>query len=434
MKNKCVIYAPIETFSGYGANSRDKVKALINLKKDEWDIKIISCRWGNTPMGFLDENPEWTWLKDYISSTSSLDYQPDYMFWITIPSEAKPIGKWNCLITAGIESTLCKAEWIESMNEMDMIWVSSNFSKQTFENSKYEKRNKQTNLPEGYIQLEKPVEVVFEGANLDIYQPIESKEIKTINLDGIKESFTFLFVGHWMSGDFGHDRKNVSLLIKSFYEVFKDKPQKPALILKSSIGTESYISRDEILDRIKTIKESVNSNNLPNIYLLNGGLSDVEMNELYNHPKVKAMVSFTKGEGFGRPLLEFSLTGKPIIASGWSGHTDFLKSNMSTLIPGELENVHPSVANDWLIKESQWFKPSTIEIGRHLKDSYTKYKQYALGGKKQKQYSKSNFSFEKMQELISNLLEKNIPEFPKQIPLVLPSLKRVNLPKLKKIE
>jgi hypothetical protein len=155
------------------------------------------------------------------------------------------------------------------------------------------------------------------------------------------------------------------------------------------------------------------------------------MNELYNHPKVKAMLSFTKGEGYGRPLLEFSLTGKPIIASGWSGHTDFLKQNLSTLIPGELEDVHPSAANDWLIKESKWFKPSTVEIGRHLKDSYVKYKQYILGGKQQKQYSKSNFSFEKMQELISTILEKNVPEFPKQLKLVLPKLE---LPKLKKIE
>ena len=132
-----------------------------------------------------------------------------------------------------------------------------------------------------------------------------------------------------MGGDFGHDRKNVSLLIKSFYEVFKDKPQKPALILKASIGIASYISRDEILDRIKIIRESVNSTNLPNIYVLNGEFSDGEMNELYNHPKVKAMLSFTKGEGYGRPLLEFSLTGKPIIASGWSGHTDFLKQNLT---------------------------------------------------------------------------------------------------------
>lgn len=427
-----VISAPYTTYSGYGARARDIIQAILNL--DKYDVKLLPQRWGSTAWGFCDDNPEWQHLNQFKLDTPTLPSKPDIWMQISIPNEFQPLGKYNIGVTAGIESNLCKAEWIEGLNRMDMNWVSSNFSKQTFESSKYEKRNKLTNAVEGYVQLEKPIEVVFEGANLNIYKPIEPKEIKTINLDEIKESFCYLFVGHWLQGEFGHDRKNVSLLIKSFYEVFKDKPQKPSLILKSSIGTESYISRDEILDRIKNIRESVNSTNLPNIYLLNGNLSDVEMNELYNHPKVKAMVSFTKGEGFGRPLLEFSLTGKPIIASGWSGHTDFLKSNMSTLIPGELENVHPSVANDWLIKESQWFKPSNIEIGRHLKDSYTKYKQYALGGKKQKQYSKSNFSFEKMQELISNLLEKNIPEFPKQIPLVLPSLKRVNLPKLKKIE
>jgi hypothetical protein len=424
-----VISSPYDTYSGYGARARDIIQAILNL--DKYDVKLLPQRWGSTAWGFCEDNPEWSHLHQYRLDSPNLNGKPDIWMQITIPNEFQSIGKYNIGVTAGIESNLCKAEWIEGLNRMNINWVSSNFAKQTFENSKYEKRNKQTNVVEGYIQLEKPVEVVFEGVNIDVYKSIEPKEIKTIKLEEIKESFCFIFVGHWMRGDFGHDRKNVSLLVKSFYEVFKDKPQKPALILKTSIGTESYISRDEILDRIKTIRESVNSTNLPNIYVLNGELSDGEINELYNHPKIKTMVSFTKGEGFGRPLLEFSLTGKPIIASGWSGHTDFLKSNMSTLIQGELENVHSSAANDWLIKESKWFKPSTIEIGRHLKDSYVKYKQYVLGGKKQKQYSKSNFSFEKMQELISNILEKNVPEFPKQIPLVLP---KIELPKLKKIE
>ena len=50
------------------------------------------------------------------------------------------------------------------------------------------------------------------------------------------------------------------------------------------------------------------------------------MNELYNHPKVKAMVSMTKGEGYGRPLAEFGLSKKPIIASGWSGQCRFPNS------------------------------------------------------------------------------------------------------------
>jgi hypothetical protein len=425
------ISSPHDTYSGYGARARDIIKSIINLNK--YDVKLIPQRWGSTAWGFCDHNPEWTYLNDYVLKTN-LTIKPDIWMQITIPNEFQPVGKYNIGVTAGIESTLCKAEWIEGLNRMNINWVSSNFSKQTFENTKYEKRNKQTNVVEGFVQLEKPIEVVFEGINLDVYKDIEPKEIKTIDLSNIKESFCYLFVGHWMGGDFGHDRKNVSLLIKSFYEIFKNKPQKPALILKSSIGVESYISRDEILDRIKIIRESVNSTDLPNIYLINGEFSDEEMNELYNHSKIKAMVSFTKGEGFGRPLLEFSLTGKPIIASGWSGHTDFLKTNMSTLIPGELENVHPSAANDWLIKESKWFKPSTIEIGRHLKDCYVKYKEYVPGGKKQKQYSKSNFSFEKMQELISSILEKNIPEFPKQIQLTLPSLAKIELPKLKKLE
>jgi hypothetical protein len=427
-----VISSPYDTLSGYGARARDIIKAVINL--DKYDVKLIPQKWGATAWGFCDNNPEWAYLHNY-KLEGALTQKPDIWMQITIPNEFQPMGKYNIGVTAGIEATLCKAEWIEGLNRMDMNWVSSNFSKQTFENSKYERRNKQTNAVEGLLQLEKPIEVVFEGVNLDVYKHIEPKEIKTINLDKIKESFCYLFVGHWMSGDFGHDRKNVSLLIKSFYEVFKNKPQKPALILKTSIGVESYISRDEILDRIKTIRESVNSSDLPNIYLINGEFSDYEMNELYNHPKVKAMVSLTKGEGFGRPLLEFSLTGKPIITSNWSGHTDFLKQNLSTLISGELEDIHPSAVNNWLIKESKWFKPSTVEIGRHLKDTYSKkYKQYALGGKQQKQYSKSNFSFEKMQELISNILEKNVPEFPKQVQLILPNLKKIELPKLKKIE
>ena len=424
-----VISSPYDTYSGYGARARDIIQAILNL--DKYDVKLLPQRWGSTAWGFCEDNPEWSHLHQYRLDTPNLPSKPDIWMQISIPNEFQPVGNYNIGVTAGIESSLCRAEWIEGLNRMNTNWVSSNFSKQTFENSKYERRNKQTNAIEGYTQLEKPIEVVFEGAKLDVYKLIEPKEIKTINLDEIKESFCYLFVGHWMQGDFGHDRKNVSLLIKSFYEVFKDKPQKPALILKASIGIASYISRDEILDRIKIIRESVNSTNLPNIYVLNGEFSDSEMNELYNHSKVKAMVSFTKGEGFGRPLLEFSLTGKPIIASGWSGHTDFLKQNLSTLIPGELENVHPSAANDWLMKESQWFKPSTVEIGRHLKDLYAKYKQYVLGGKQQKQYSKSNFSFDKMQELISNLLEKNVPDFPKQVKLVLPKLE---LPKLKKIE
>ena len=418
-----VISSPFDTYSGYGARARDVIKSIISL--DKYDVKLIPQRWGNCAWNFCSDNPEWEYLNQY-RTDPQLKSQPEIFMQITIPNEFNPVGKYNIGVTAGIESTLCKPEWVQGINRMDTTWVSSNHAKTVFENSKFNQNDKQGNKV-GEITLTKPVEVVFEGANLDIYKPVTKSEIKTITLDEVKESFCYLFVGHWMQGDFGHDRKNVSLMVKAFYETFKNtKGQTPALILKASTGTSSYTSRETLLDRIKQIRETVNSTNLPNVYLLNGEFSDAEMNELYNNSKVKAMISLTKGEGFGRPLLEFSLTGKPIIASNWSGHTDFLKPNLSVMLGGQLENVHPSAANNWLIKESQWFKVNDAEIGRNLKDVFKKYKQYLVKSKQQKQFSKTKFSFEAMTNLISSQLGK-LPEFPKQVELTLPKLE---LPKL----
>ena len=190
--------------------------------------------------------------------------------------------------------------------------------------------------------------------------------------------------------------------------------------------------RDEILKRIHAIKTTINSNNLPNIYLLHGEFTDVEMNEIYNHPKVKAMVCLSKGEGFGRPLLEFTQSKKPIIATNWSGHVDFLNPEFVTLVNGTLTSVHPSATNQWLLKESQWFTPDAGQVGFQLKNMFENYKDYVDGGKRQGFYAKTNFSFEKMTEKVSEYL-KRVPEFPKQTQLKLPQLKKIELPKLNKV-
>ena len=156
------------------------------------------------------------------------------------------------------------------------------------------------------------------------------------------------------------------------------------------------------------------------------------MNEIYNHVKVKAMVSLTKGEGFGRPLLEFTQSKKPIITTNFSGHLDFLKGEFTTLINGTLTNVHASAANNMLIKEGQWFSPDAGQIGHYLKDTFENYKKYIDGGKRQAYHSKQNFSFEKMTEKMEEYLSR-VPEFPKQVQLKLPQLKKIELPKLQKI-
>jgi len=222
-------------------------------------------------------------------------------------------------------------------------------------------------------------------------------------------------------------------LVKAFYEVFKNKQNAPALILKTSQIGSSYVDREEILKRIKLIKKTVNAKTFPNVYLLHGEFTDEEMNSLYNHSKVKAMVSLTKGEGFGRPLLEFTLTKKPLITTAWSGHADFLNPEFTTLIGGQLSNVHPSAANQWLLQESQWFTPDNGQVGHYLKDVFENYKGYAEKAKRQAYKSKTEFSWDKMKEKLDNILNENVPEFPKEVKLKLPSMKKIELPKLQKI-
>jgi glycosyltransferase involved in cell wall biosynthesis len=424
-----IISSAFDTYSGYGARSRDLIKVIV--ESDKYEVKLLSQRWGNTPFGFCEDNKEWSFLNELVLINNQLPKQPEIWMQISVPNEFQPVGKYNIGCTAGIETTICPPDFIEGINRMDLTLVSSEHAKKVFQDSKYEKRNQQTNQIEGIVELNKPIEVLFEGANLDIYKVLD----KPCSLDiQVKENFAYLFVGHWIQGDLGEDRKNVGLLIKAFYETFKNKANKPALILKTSQVGSSYVDREEILKKIKLIKKTVNSTNLPNIYLLHGEFTDEEMNEIYNHSKVKAMINITKGEGFGRPLLEFTLTKKPLITTGWSGHLDFLNPEFTTLIGGNLTNVHPSAANQFILKEAQWFSPDPGQIGFYLKDVFENYKNYTDGAKRQAHYSKTNFSWDKMKEKTEELFTKYIPEFPKQMALKLPSLKKIELPKLKKLE
>ena len=432
MKPLFIISSAFDTYSGYGARSRDLIKAIIS--SDKYNVRLLSQRWGNTPFGFCEDNSEWSFLNELLLPNNQLPKQPEIWMQITVPNEFQSVGKYNIGCTAGIETTICPPDFIEGINRMDLTLVSSEHAKKVFVESKFERRNQQTQQLEGTVELQKPIEVLFEGINLDIYKPIESKEIININLDTVKESFAYLFVGHWMQGDLGEDRKNVGLLVKAFYETFKNKANKPALILKTSQVGSSYVDREEILKKIKQIKKTVNSGNLPNVYLLSGEFTDSEINELYNHPKVKAMVSLTKGEGYGRPLLEFTLSKKPLITTGWSGQMDFLNPEFTTLLKGSLTKVHPSTQNQFLIAESQWFTPDASQVGFYLKDVFENYKNYTDGAKRQAFKSKNEFNWNKMMEKVDSLFTQYIPEFPKEVKLKLPQIKKIELPKFQKLE
>ena len=432
-KPLCVVSCPIDTFSGYGARSRDFVKGLIQSKGEEWDIKIMPQKWGDCPWNFLSQDDP---LRQHF--IIQLQQQPDIWIQITVPNEFQPVGQFNIGVTAGIETTIFPGEFLEGFNRMNLNLVSSEHSKQVALISQFDKKEQDKVI--GNLKCEKPVEVLFEGLDLNKYY---KKPQNSGLLKNIKEDFCFLYTGHWLPGILGEDRKNTGLMIKTFLETFKGLgKKKPALILKTNQINYSLLDREEILKKINKIRKQI-PGILPNIYLLHGEMTDDEMNQLNNDNKVKAFVSFTKGEGYGRPLAEAAITGKPLITTNWSGHTDFLHPDYNVLVGGELKPVHKSSANQFLLAESQWFNINTDIAGRAMKDVFKHHKRYLEKSRKQTQYLKDNWSINKMVERIDELMPK-VEAAPKNVGITLPKLKKVDnkpqelpklkLPKLNKIE
>ena len=214
-KTLAVISAPVDTYSGYGARSRDFIKAVINSKPD-WDVKILAQRWGNTKFGYLEDHNE----KDLISRIiPQLESKPKIWFQITVPNEFQPVGDYNIGVTAGIETTLCDASWVQGMNRMNLIITSSEHSKKVLSETTYDAVDNRTGKKQ-QLKTEVPIEVLFEGVNLEtISKPeltIDTSLIEAMN--GIEESFCFLFVGHWLQGDHRQDRKNIGGL---YWTIFR---------------------------------------------------------------------------------------------------------------------------------------------------------------------------------------------------------------------
>jgi len=439
-----VIQGPIKTRSGYGELSRTIARALIKIY-DESDIKIISMPWGHCSMNALNEkDPNDIPIISRILHGTQLYKKPDIFVQITIPNEFQPIGKFNIGVTAGIETNICSPKWIAGLNKMNLILATSNHVKIVFDNQ-YEERDSNNNIV-NILKTIPPVEVLFIGVDNKVFKK-EDEILKSVHdeIENIPEKFLFLYVGHWLQGQLGQDRKDTGMLIKTFLTVFRNMENSPALLLKASGATNSVVDRFDILRKIDKIRQTVVGDKLPNIYLLHGDLSPEEMNSLYNHKKVKALVSFTKGEGFGLPFLEASFAGIPIIASNWSAHTDFLSSEYCTLLPGKLTSVHKSaIWKDIIIKGAAWFTVNYQYAGEVLVDVYKNYNRYKEKSEKQRLHVLRGYTFDHMAEKLNEILKHYIPEFPKEVKLQLPKLEKiinssnvelpiVKMPKLKKI-
>lgn len=427
-KPTLVFQGPIFTRSGYGDHCRDLIKSL--YKMDKFDIKLIPLRWGNTPQNQVDPSTEFG-QKMLSQVIGQIDVQPDVFIQVSVANEFEPKGKFNIGITAGVETTICPKDFIDGSNKMDLIIVPSNFTKGNVGGTVYQQKNQETGQIVGEIRTTKPIEVLFEGVDTEVFSKGNGKDI----LKNVKEDFNFLIVGHWLKGSLGQDRKDIGMAIKTFASVFQylPKDKRPGLIIKTSHAGFSVMDREATRQKIEDVLKPL-GDNIPSIYFIHGDLEESDMANLYHHPKVKAMISFTKGEGYGRPMAEFTLTGKPIIASGWSGQLDFLPKEYAVLLEGQLTQVDESAADKFIMKEAQWFTVNYSNAANKIYDVYKKYDEYLKQSAGLKENTLKNFTLEKMNERFEEILNNYVKEQPKIVPFQLPKLnKNIQIPKLNKV-
>ena len=429
MKPTLVFQGPIFTRSGYGDHCRDLMKSL--RKMDKYDIKIIPLRWGSTPQNQVDGESEFgRWMLERV--ITEVGEKPALFIQVSVANEFEPKGHYSIGITAGVETTICPKDFIDGSNKMDLIIVPSHFTKQNIGGTVYQQKDNATDQIVGEIKVTKPIEVLFEGVDTEIFSKGSGKDV----LENVKEDFNFIIVGHWLKGDLGQDRKDIGMAIKTFATVFQYMPKdkRPGLIVKTSHAGFSVIDREGTREKLEGVLKTF-GDKCPSIYLLHGDMEETDMSNLYHHPKVKAMISFTKGEGYGRPMAEFTLTGKPIIASGWSGQMDFLPPDNAVLLEGNLTPVHESAADQFCMKEAQWFTANYSNAANKIYDVYKNYNTYLQKSAGLKENTLKNFTLDKMNEKFEQILNTYVKEQPKLVPFNMPTVNstKMQIPKLNKI-
>ena len=398
MKKKVLLVGPILTQSGYGEHARMVYRAL-KSREDLFDIFINPVNWGSTSW-IAEETSEREELDNLINKTYSHMKQRlpfDTTIMVTIPSEWKQYraAPENIGVCAGIESDRVSPHWLEAANLfVDKIIVPSEFSKQSFVNALWDAKD-----PSGTdvkLSLEKPVDVVNYPVEKEFLKPSDCVH-DTLKL---KNDFNFLCVAQW------GPRKNIEGTIKYFIDEFKD--EEVGLVLKVSIKDGSTIDFAQTKKRINQIL-----NHYPDrtcsIHLLHGYMTKEELSSLYTHPKIKAMINFGHGEGYGLPLFEAAAVGLPVITHDWGGQKDFLyapkkdKKGKEKLRPHftkvsyDLKPIQREAVWDSVLQpESQWAFPNWGSCQIALRQCYENYGLYLGQSKKLKKHVLETFTEEKI--------------------------------------
>ena len=359
MRKKILFKGPLLTRSGYGEQSRFAIRAL-RSREDLFDIYIQPLKWGMTSWLFeFDEEREW--IDSTIEKTIAYTQQGgqfDMSFQVTIPNEWEKLAPVNIGYTAGIETSKVAPIWLQYANEkMDKVITISSHSLNVFKDTKAIAENPQTGERFKY-ELKTPIEYI--NYPVKTYESLPELDL-TFDTD-----FNFLAVAQ-----FG-PRKNLTNTIKWFIEEFHD--DNVGLVLKTNIAKNSIIDREKIREDLTNFVSQFPDRKCK-FYLIHGDMTDEEMHALYEHEQIDAFLALPHGEGFGLPIFEAAYSGLPVVATGWSGHLDFLVDEEGNEqfynVAFDLQPVQDKVVwENVIIKESMWAYPREQSAKRQMRLCY----------------------------------------------------------------
>jgi len=221
-----------------------------------------------------------------------------------IPSFAIPSKdyKYNILYTT-LESSSMPQQFVDSINAFDEIWTTSEFCKNVILN----------HCPS------KKVIVIPNSIDVSLYNDKWEPSIFNPTLKG----FTFVSVFTW------NYRKGYDALLRAYLEEF-DANDPVSLLLITRPMTSSVSDYNMIQKEIIEFQNKYGGEKAAHIARCSNVIAEYRMPRIYK--ACKAFVSFSRGEGFGLPYIEASMSGIPVIATNYSGQTMFLNYSNSVLV------------------------------------------------------------------------------------------------------
>jgi glycosyltransferase involved in cell wall biosynthesis len=368
MKKKVILRAPLLTVSGYGEHSRQIFKWL--LKREDVELSVQTLNWGNTSW-YINPNLEDGLIGEIMKRSTDKTSTFDYSFQVQLPDEwDQNLAKTNIGVTAGVETDKCYSKWTDKIkSSVSHVIVPSDFTKKTFSDTDPEVAAK--------------ISVVPEAISLDL-----SSDYEDI-LESVQTKNNFLIISQLTAVDRAQDRKCIIDTIEVILKCIKDRPDW-GIIIKTNMGRgteKDLLETQHVLSQLKSAKGK--------IHLLHGLLTSSQMLGVYRSSKVRALVSMTRGEGFGLPLLEAAACDIPVFATGWSAHNEFLSLGRYGKIAHTMIPIPDAKVDDRIfMRGSMWAQPDRVDLEKKINkfiQSPDVPKQWALelGEKIREKYSQS---------------------------------------------